>query len=98
MTHISRSGKKIRNLVESNGTEVCISDVFKVLMESHEHLLSLEYGDIKTELSKAKSKLREARKTLEEFEKRMRTTVQDDVFLGAKHKNKNVAKASIFNK
>jgi len=98
MTHISRSGRKIRNLVESNGTEICISDVFSKLMEAHSPLLDLEYGDVKTKLTEVKKKLREARNTLEEFEKRIRTKVQDDVFLGAVEKNKNVAKASIFNK
>lgn len=96
MTRISRSGKKIRNLVESNGTEVCLSDVIDALMESHNHLINIEHGDIKTELARTKKKLREARKKLEEFERRIKGNVQDDIFLGAKHKNKNVANASIF--
>ncbi len=98
MTHISRSGRKIRNLVESKGTQVCFSDVIEELMEAHGHLLNLEHGDIKKELAKAKSKLRKARQKLEEFERRIRGDVQDDVFLGAVEKNKKVSKASIFKK
>lgn len=81
--------RKIRNLVESDGEDVCLNDIFNTLVEASHKARELEYGSKRVDLKDFKRLLREARSNLDVLYERVRGEVTTSVNDIAAVKNKN---------
>lgn len=70
---------KIRNLVEPDKKDVCWQDVMLAATEMISPLRDLEYSSKRADLIEAKSKFRKLKKTLKEFEGRLKGEVAESV-------------------
>lgn len=81
--------RKIRNLVETTGEDVCVNDIINAAVKVSHVARDLEYGSKKVDLAKSKKLTRELRDTVEVWYQRLRGEVTDDVNTIAVTKNVN---------
>jgi len=84
------SERRIRVLVDSaDADDVVIDDIIRKCIEASAHLRKLEFSSQKSDLSRAKQNIKDAKDLIIAFDKRVRGEVTDSVFAVGKEKNKN---------
>lgn len=83
------NSKKIRNLVDPDGNDVCWQEFLLKCVELSGPLRDLEYSSKKSDLAKAKKIFKDAERLFKKFKIRIGKEVTDDVNLLAKLKSKS---------
>lgn len=83
------NSKKIRNLVDPDGQDICWQDVLLKCVELSGPLRDLEYASKKSDLAKAKKLFKDAERLFKKFKIRLGKEVNDDVNLLARLKSKS---------